>query len=88
MTDQDPATRTDIVSHTPNITQAVWEDGDRHPLILPRDKLQTRKWYIMGAKDADGGPGQLEIGVTSAAVNQVLGEVWVEYTVRMSGTQA
>lgn len=87
-TDQDPAARTDIVAHTPNITHAIWEDGERKPLVLPADKLQTRRWYIMNDKGSDGGPGQLEVGVTSAATKQVLGEVWAEYTVRMSGTQA
>lgn len=85
--DQDPASRTAIVALTPNRTHAVWEDGERLPLIIPTDKLQTRKWYIVGGKGSDGGPGQIEIGVSTSEKGILMGELWVEYTIRMSGTQ-
>lgn len=87
-TEKTPAARTEIVAHTPNRTHAIWEDGEKFPLVIPADKLQTRKWYILAGKDADSGPGQLEVGVTSNATNSTLGELWVDYAVRMAGTQS
>lgn len=87
-THQNPTNRTDIVALTPNRTHAVWEDGERLPLVVPTDKLQTRRWYIIGDKDSDGGPGQVEVGVSTSEKGVLLGELWAEYTIRMSGTQA
>lgn len=83
-----PSKRTEIVALTPNRTHAVWEDGESKPLVIPADKLQTRKWYIQGADGSDGSPGQVEIGVSTSEVNKLLGEVWVEYSIRMAGTKA
>lgn len=87
-TTQDPSKREEIVAHTPNRTIAVWEDGEKMPLLIPPSRLQTRKWYLMDDDGSDGGPGQVELGVSTSEVNKLLGEVWVEYTIRMAGTQA
>lgn len=83
-----PSKRTEIVSHTPNRTHAVWEDGEGLPLVIPSDKLQTRRWYLIGAKGPDGGPGQVEVGVSTSETHKLLGELWVEYSIRMAGTKA
>lgn len=88
VTDQNPLARTEIVAHTPNRTHAVWEDGERLPLVVPPSRLQTRKWYMVGEKGSDGGPGQLEIGVSTSEKDVLLGELWVEYSIRLAGTQA
>lgn len=87
-TDQKPAKREEIVALTPNRTLAVWEDGEKQPLVLPAARLMTRKWYILGAKEEDKTPGFIQYGVSTSEVNKLLGEIWVEYTIRMAGTQA
>lgn len=85
--DKKSETRPAVAAQTPSKTGAVWEDGERNPMVVPANRLMTRTWYIIGAGKADGGPGQLEVGVTGPEA-QVLGEVWVEYTVTLAGTRA
>lgn len=79
--------RVTVAALTPSATGAVWEDGEKRPLVVPPARLMTRAWYIIGAKDSDAGPGTLEVGVTGSP-GKVLGEVWVEYTVTLAGTKS
>lgn len=84
------ADRSKISSLSPNVSQALWEDGERrYPLILPKNRLQSRAWYMPRASEwQDRGPGKVLIAAdgSSSSSAVTLGDVWVKYTVVLSGT--
>lgn len=84
------ANRQQISAYTPNVSHAVWQDGQRQPLVLPPARLMSRQWYTPESGDAvDKQPGRLMISAsgTSSTAETLLGELWVQYTVTLSGTK-
>lgn len=83
--------RADLSCYTPNMSHPVWETP--RPLVLPANRLMTRTWY-MNAGDADAvdkGPGRLLWAADATATTSsdlVLGELWVDYDVILSGTKS
>lgn len=85
--------RADISSLTPNRSFAAWNDTERSSLVLPPQRLQSRMWYVPHretADDIDRQPGILKWAADgeSSANGKTLGEIWVEYSVMMAGTNA
>lgn len=83
--------RKKISGLSPNASLAVWSDTTRSPLVLPASRLMSRDWYSNATKSTsvafDTGPGQLSWAVSApTAVSTVVGEIWCNYSVVMSGT--
>lgn len=80
-----------LSGYTPNCSHPVWE-SPKQKLVLPQAKLQSRAWYVNNSEaDAiDRCPARLLIAVDAAAGDTplIVGEVWVDYHVIMSGTKA
>lgn len=84
-----PTTRQQVGSFSPNQTLACWADGEKTPLVLPLNRLQTRTWYLPHCDvEVDKGSGTLRWAVTgTTSVSQsVYGEIWVDYSVQLAGT--
>lgn len=86
-----PSNRESVASLTPSVTCAAWQDTESKALMLPTNRLQSRAWYLPNTDDAkplDKGPGRLLWGATGKKESTVtvLGEIWVEYSVTMQGT--
>lgn len=86
---KDPqSTRSKIACYTPTQSGPVFKDFS---LNLPANKLQSRLWFLTTAEGFDGGPGIVVYaveGCTSKDADVTVGEIWVDYTVVLSGTQA
>lgn len=84
------ATRSQISALTPNRSHALWFDGETTPLVCPVSKLQTRPWYTpTDANDAvERAPGRILITTScpDAKATAVVGELWVDYSVTLTGT--
>lgn len=82
--------RVALSSYTPNMSHAVWHNPA--PLVLPPSRLQSRQWYIntVDGDITDKGPGRVLWAVDAGATNVdlVVGELWVDYDVTMSGTKS
>lgn len=83
--------RTDLSSYTPNMSHPVWETP-RQPLTLPVSRLQSRQWYVnnSSADVIDTTPARLLVAANASAVSAdlIVGELWVDYHVILSGTKA
>lgn len=80
-----------LSSFTPNCAHAAWQDTSSKPLVLPPSRLQSRVWYLNndGADLVDRAPGRLLYAVdASSSVELVVGELWVDYEVVLSGTKS
>lgn len=88
----DNFTRGDLFSLTPSVDTPVWQPTKPRNFALPRNKLQTREWYEVSvdpndnANTLDRQPGSLAVHAKSSA-NKVIGEIWVTYSVTLSGTR-
>lgn len=86
----DDSDRSKISGYSPSVTCALFEDGERkYQLILPKSRLMTRAWYIPRASSfEDKGPGKVHYCVDGKTdkTEQTVGDIWVRYTVVMSGT--
>lgn len=84
------ADRSKISALSPTVSLALWEDGERrYPLTLPKNRLQSRAWYMPRASDwQDKGPGKILYTAdgSSSSSSVTLGDIWVKYTVVLSGT--
>lgn len=83
------ADRAAVSAYTPSKTWPLWADGEKSPLVLPPSKIMSQKWYMPQQRDwSTKGPGKLYWAVDASAVTvaTVVGELWVDYTVLMSGT--
>lgn len=82
------ADRTKVCSLTPVLTHAAWMDSERAPLRVPKKLLQSRRFYINGADADDAGPGNIvvSIDITASSADVVVGELWCQYDVEMTGT--
>lgn len=84
-------TRSDLSSYQPTATSVVWKEFS---MVLPPARLQSRLWYSTGATaldKVDAGPGIVVWAVDTAAdasSDLVVGELWLEYRVVLSGTTA
>lgn len=81
-------TRADIAAYQPTATSAVWKSMQ---FTLPANRLQTRQWYSTdaGVAGLDAGPGTIAWAVesgNSGSTQLTLGEVWIHYSVMLSGT--
>lgn len=83
----DPKDRATLSSYTPNMSHPVWE-SPKAGIQLPAARLQSRAWYVnnSAADIVDRCPARLLYAAEAAP--QVVGEIWVEYDVTMSGTKA
>lgn len=86
-----PSDRAGISSLTPNMSHAVWVDGEARPLICPAQKLQTRPWFTPDDDDSvEKGPGRIIIAAESpsntASAASIVGEIWVDYSVVLTGS--
>lgn len=85
------ANRDQISALTPNMSHALWFDGQQQPMNLPTAKLQTRPWFTPDdTKDViEQGPGRVFWAATTtdtAAADRVVGEIWADYSIVMTGT--
>lgn len=85
-------TRAKLSAYTPVCSHAVWADNQRQPLVLPPSRLMSRTWYLYDHSSADvvdKQPGRIGVVATASAVDAdtVLGEIWVKYHVKFSGTK-
>lgn len=79
-------TRNKVLSGTPVYEAPVWQNGR---LPLPQKMLMSRKAYSLHTVDlADKQPGNLMWSVEGHDKTTTLGEVWITYRVRLSGTTA
>lgn len=81
--------RSKISAFTPSQTFAAWADTESKALVLPRDKLMSRTWYIPASESwSDKGPGKLHWAAegTADSGGKTLGEFWIDYSVVMDGT--
>lgn len=84
-------TRAKICGLSPNVSFACWENTEKRPLVLPSSRLMSRDWYSNSTTSVavayDTGPGILSWAVEApSAKSTVVGEIWVDYTVTMCGT--
>lgn len=82
--------RDKIAAYTPSQSFAIWKDMESTPLVLPSSRLQSRAWYTPSSLTTiDAGPGIVAAAVNlQANTTGIIGEVWAEYTVLLSGTKA
>nr|QKN22640.1 coat protein [Erysiphe necator associated sobemo-like virus 1] len=85
--------RQQISALTPNRAFSAWSDTEKSPLVLPTNRLQSREWYLPhreNADDIDKGPGILKWAVDGekTTTGKTIGEIWVDYSVSMSGTNS
>uniref|UniRef100_A0A0K8S3S6 Icosahedral viral capsid protein S domain-containing protein n=1 Tax=Lygus hesperus TaxID=30085 RepID=A0A0K8S3S6_LYGHE len=81
-------TRANIACYTPTQSGPVFKEFS---LTLPPSRLQSRLWYMASSDDAEGGPAIVAYavaGCSSTTGDITVGEIWVEYTVVLSGTRA
>lgn len=83
--------RSDISALTPNMSHAIWVDGESRPLICPLSKLQTRPWFSPLASDkTEKGPGRLFVAAESAGnqntTEDTVGEIWADYSITLTGS--
>lgn len=79
--------RTGVTSFTPSVSVACWSDTESRPLVLPKNRLQSRDWYSTSGAGFDAGPGRLHYCANGEKGAKTLGELWVEYTIEFMGTQ-
>lgn len=85
------SSRSDISALTPNMSHAVWFDGEARSMVLPQSRLQTRPWFTPADSDSvEKGPGRIFVaaessGATNAAA-QAVGELWADYSVTLTGS--
>lgn len=82
------ANRAQISALTPNMSHAVWFDGQSNPLVLPVSKLQTRPWFSPDYNEViEAGPGKILWCVEAVSKGVALvGELWADYSITMTGT--
>lgn len=86
---QTDLSRDKISGFTPNQSFSAWTDTERNPMVLPASKLMSRDWYLPRASEYnDKGPGKLHWAASGDAPTdvKVLGELWVQYTAVLHGT--
>lgn len=87
----DSLSREKVLAQTPVYESPVWQSGR---MALPARYLMSRKAYLMSASDkVDKQPGLIcwaLAGVAKPAAGQTttIGELWLQYKVRLSGTSA
>lgn len=87
-----PSDRAGVSALTPNMSHAIWVDGENRPIVCPQAKLQTRPWFtpLDSKDDAEKGPGRIIVAAESpsnnATTEAIVGELWVDYSVTMTGS--
>lgn len=74
-------TVTKIASLSPSLSTPVWSKGS---FSVPRDRLMTRKTYVLADIGIDGTPGSL-LWLCSAAKAKAAGALWISYDVTLLG---
>lgn len=83
-------TRVQISTFTPNASHAVWADSTNKQLVVPKNMLMSREWYVDGGDTVDKVTGNICYAATTTApsAKTVLGELWVKYDVELAGTRS
>lgn len=77
--------RKNVQAFSPSIEVPFWQSAN---LNLPRSKLMTRREYILDSKSqTDQGPGILcwALKTSPLTVDTFLGDLWIDYSVTLSG---
>lgn len=83
--------RPTVLAYTPNMDTPVWQ---RVPnIVLPASRLMSRNWYeIQETSDKtallDLASGSVAGYLSTSVANKVYGEVWINYTIVMTGTRS
>lgn len=78
--------RVKVQSGTPVYECPIWQSGRMH---LPTKMLMTRRSYAVHATEkSDRQPGNLIWALAGADADGTVGEIWITYKVRLSGTTA
>lgn len=81
--------RKTVLACTPVADHPVWQSTEDQPLILPPNRLMSRREYLVTTsstvKQEDRAPGYLLVACSSDS-KTVVGEIWVDYTVQLFGT--
>lgn len=81
-------TRSNVQALTPTVENAVWQSS---VLPIPQERLMTRRYYSLNSSSPeDRQPGAVVYHLKGPASNSKTpyGDLWIEYTVRLSGTQS
>lgn len=79
-------TRSKVQACTPVYESPVWQSGK---LSLPQRFLMTRRVYLLNSTDSlDTMPGTIVYALVGAEKQVSVGEIWITYRVRLSGTSA
>lgn len=86
-----PSDRAGISALTPNMSHAVWVDGEARPLVCPPSRLQSRPWFTPEDSDAvEKGPGRVVVAAESPGSSDsskaIVGELWADYSVTLTGS--
>lgn len=78
-----------VLACTPSVDTPVWARVPR--IVVPAARLQSRAWYelvenVTTVALYDAAPGSL-VFYANGAANKTVGELWVSYTVVLSGTR-
>jgi hypothetical protein len=80
-----------ISALTPNTSHAAWANSPR-PLVIPKERLMTKIWYDTSASTTAESPCQLDWFVqgqpNETAANVLVGYLYVDYDVTLTGTKA
>nr|QRD99878.1 MAG: capsid [Culex impudicus luteo-like virus] len=82
------ATRAKAQAAVPHIDTPIWQKG---VMVLPQNRLQSRKTYVLGADSkVDQGPGVVLFTARVSAPDRevFLGDLWLDYKVRLIGPTA
>lgn len=79
--------RKDILALTPIADHPVWQTTECEPLVLPSQKLMSRKeYFIQSSNKTETQPGTILIACTGTDQAKVHGELWIRYDVSLFGT--
>lgn len=83
--------RGDVSALTPNMSHALWFDGESRPMVVPQARLKAKSWYTPASSEfSEQYPASIVYAAESAgqtnASDQVVGELWVDYSVTLTGT--
>lgn len=75
---------TKVAALSPSLSLPVWNKGSMN---IPKDRLMTRRTYVIADTTIDSTPGSL-LWLCSAAKDTTVGALWVTYDVTLLGPKA
>nr|QHA33885.1 putative coat protein [Atrato Sobemo-like virus 3] len=82
------AVRNKVQACVPHMDTPLWQQGS---MLLPAARLQSRRFYVPAATEAvDQAPCVIlyNVRATAQTADTVVGDVWIEYRVRLMGPTA